>query len=261
MKNYLSKYAYFKSTKEMDEAARQHQLHHYDALSKTDRAVLKVIRCHAVKHGAAHLKYETIEKAIGKSNSTVRTTIRKLVKLEIIQKTHFIRPKSAGFGANIYAILPFHHQSLSDTRPIAEKPCAPSVQEDISETEANLSKAKLLKDFKNMSPADISVSLFTKMKTLLSSTIGSHQTARSFYGIHQSISRKMLRFEIYQDEKQTFEDIAYRALSITVFKTKDKTIRNLPGYFKGVYKNLIDEAFFSDSYQWYAASPDQLTMR
>ena len=95
----LATYAHFTNTHDMDEAARQHVLMHWNAMNTTERAVLDMIRRYSVKYGAAHLKHETIEKAIKKSNATVRRAIRKLEKLDIIERIHYIRPVMSGLGA------------------------------------------------------------------------------------------------------------------------------------------------------------------
>jgi hypothetical protein len=89
------------------------------------------------------------------------------------------------------------------------------------------------------------------MKNLLTRTIGDTKLVREFYGIHRAISGKMLKFEIYQDDKKVFEDLAYRALMITVMATKKKAIRNLPGYFKGVLDQLVEETYFSDIFMCF----------
>ncbi|WP_438296617.1 hypothetical protein [Sporosarcina sp. FA15] len=71
-------------------------------MNQTERDVLDTIRRYSVKYGAAHLKHETIEKTIKKYNAIVRRAIRKLEKLEIIERIHYIRPVMSGLGANIY---------------------------------------------------------------------------------------------------------------------------------------------------------------
>ncbi|WP_432359175.1 hypothetical protein [Sporosarcina sp. UB5] len=86
MMNYLKEYSRFTTIDEMDAAAEQHLMTHWDELTKSDCQVLDVIRRYSVKYGAAHLKHGTIEEAIGKSNVTVRRAIRKLVNLGIIEK-------------------------------------------------------------------------------------------------------------------------------------------------------------------------------
>ena len=89
------------------------------------------------------------------------------------------------------------------------------------------------------------------MKELLAGTIGDTKLAREFFGIHRAISGRMLKYEIYKEDKLIFEDLAYRALVITVMATKKKSIRNLPGYFKGVLDKLVDETYFKDIFMLF----------
>ncbi|WP_432357003.1 hypothetical protein [Sporosarcina sp. UB5] len=255
MTHYLANYARFNTTAEMDAAAEQHLLLHWDELTKSDRQVLDVIRRYSVKYGAAHLKHVTIEKATGKSNVTVRRAIRKLVKLEIIEKVHYIRPVMSGLGANIYIILPFDDQGKMNDRDDDNKPHEDKGNEQLSTDEAPLSKSLLKhKDLNYTSPVEsqkLSTSLFSRMKELLAGTIGDTKLAREFYGIHRATSSRMLKYEIYENDKHVFEDLAYRALMITVMATKKKAIRNLPGYFKGVLDKLIDETYFKDIFMLF----------
>lgn len=257
MTHYLKKYSKFNTIAEMDAAAEQHLSLHWDNLTKSDRQVLDVIRRYSVKYGAAHLKHGTIEDATGKSNITVRRAIRKLVKLEIIEKVHYIRPVMSGLGANIYIILPFDDQGKMNDRDHDDKPHDKEENKQVSTDEALLSKSLLnSKDLNYTSPAEsqkLSTSLFSRMKELLAGTIGDTKLAREFYGIHRAISGRMLKYEIYKDDKHIFEDLAYRALMITVVATKKKAIRNLPGYFKGVLDKLVDETYFKDMFMLFDA--------
>ena len=122
MITYLTEYAHFTNKHDLDEATRQHVLAHWNAMNHTERAVLDMIRRYSVKYGAAHLKHETIEKAIKKSNATVRRAIRKLEKLRILERIHFVRPIMSGLGANIYAINPYSEQSKMNSPGKADKP-------------------------------------------------------------------------------------------------------------------------------------------
>ena len=81
MTTYLSGYAHFTNKLDLDAATSQHVLTNWNEMNQTERAVLDMIRRYSVKYGAAHQKHETIEKAIKKSNATVRRAIRKLEKL------------------------------------------------------------------------------------------------------------------------------------------------------------------------------------
>ncbi|MCM3744083.1 hypothetical protein M3193_07995 [Sporosarcina luteola] len=257
MTHYLKEYTKFNTIAEMDAAAEQHAKRHWNEMTKSDRQVLDVIRRYSVKYGAAHLKHATIEEAIGKTNVTVRRAIRKLVTLQIIEKIHTIRPVMSGLGANIYIILPFDDQGKMNSRDDDNKPHDNKENEQISMDEALPSKSILkAKDLTYTSPEEpstLSTSLFSRMKDLLAGTIGDTKTAREFFGIHRAISGPMLKFDIYKDDKHVFEDLAYRALMITVMATKKKAIRNLPGYFKGVLDKLVEETYFKDIFMLFDA--------
>ncbi|WP_336823742.1 hypothetical protein [Sporosarcina sp. USHLN248] len=256
MTHYLKAYARFTTIEELDAAAEQHLFRHYDHLTKSDRQVLDIIRRYSVKYGAAHLKHCTIEEAIGKSNVTVRRAIRKLVKLGIIEKVHYIRPVMSGLGANIYIILPVDDHGKMNDRNNGNKPHNDTEKDKETEDEAFLSKSLQNKDLKTTSPMELSrfsTSLFSKMKKLLARTIGNTKIARELFGIHRAISGGMLKFDIYKEDKHVFEELSYRALLITVMATKRKAIRNLPGYFKGVLEKLIDETYFNDIFMLFDA--------
>ncbi len=108
MTNHLSTYAYFTCTTKLSQAATQHMLANWRSMNQTDRIVLELILQHSVDHCVAHLPHRTLEKETGKSNATVRRAVRKLVKLEIIERRHYINPVIKGLGPNIYAIRPYN---------------------------------------------------------------------------------------------------------------------------------------------------------
>ena len=166
----------------------------------------------------------------------------------------------SGLGANIYIILPFDDQGKMNDRDDDDKPQEDEEYEQFPADEALLSKSLLTsKDLNNTSPEEpqkLSTSLFSRMNDLLAGTIGDTKLAREFYGIHRAISGRMLKYEIYKDDNSVFEDLAYRALLITVMATKKKTIRNLPGYFKGVLDKLVEETYFKDMFMLFD-KPDE----
>ncbi|MEK4025917.1 hypothetical protein [Sporosarcina sp. FSL W7-1283] len=259
MTHYLSQYAKFQNKIEMDAAARQHIDLHWNAINKTDRAVLEMIRCYSVIYLAAHLKHQTIETKLSLSNSTVRRTLRKLEKLQIIERIHYVRPVMSGLGANIYVILPINDQGNLDRGVEVTEPNQDVVSEAVLEKEPSFYKSQNTKDFIKTSHSageKLSTTLFTKMKDILSLTGDSAKT-REFFGIYRALSGRMLKFGIYKGKEEVFEDLAYRAMRISVMATKTKRIRNLPGYFSGVLRELIDETFFSDIYQEYTVSVEE----
>ena len=241
MTNYLTDYAYFTNKHDLDEAARQHKQANWNAMNNTDRDVLDTIRRYSVKFGAAHLKHDTIAAAIGKSNATVRRAIRKLNKLGIIDRIHYVRPVMNGLGANIYAIRPFPKTMNKSKKPSSlssqqTKPAAP---------------AENIKTTQPVEQLSVPSTLFGRMKELLSSTIGENTLARRFFGVYRQLTIPMLKFSIHEHKGDLFEQLGTQALQIAIQSTKRKNIQNLPGYYAGVLRELIDQALFSDAFKAY----------
>ncbi|WP_318615203.1 hypothetical protein [Sporosarcina sp. YIM B06819] len=253
MTTYLANYAHFTNKDDMDEAVDLHLSANRNTLNSTDRAVLDMIRRYSVKYGAAHLKHETMEKALDKSNATIRRTIRKLEDKNIIKRIHYIRPVMSGLGANIYVIKPFNEQGEMNSREDAEKPVPIEPQPVNSEAEALFSKSIITtKDLHTTSPTEqLSTTLFGRMKSLLSSTIGEMAIARKIFSVYRQQSSRMLSFSIHADKDELFEQLALQALHIAVQATKQKTVRNLPGYYSGVLRELIEKALFSNAFLEY----------
>lgn len=121
--NYLHEYSTFETVKEMDEAISEHIRRNQYELNETDRNVLTMLSRYSVKYkGVAHLKVETIAKAIGKSGRTIQRSLRKLERLNVIERREFIRKKTGGNGANIYVILPVDVAAETSSREDADKP-------------------------------------------------------------------------------------------------------------------------------------------
>ncbi|NYF23933.1 helix-turn-helix domain-containing protein [Sporosarcina sp. JAI121] len=246
MTTYLSEYAHFKNKHDLDAATRQHILAYWNEMNQTERAVLEMIRRYSVKYGAAHLKHETFVKAIKKSNATVRRAIRKLVKLEIIERIHYIRPVKSGLGANIYVIQPTNDQSKLNRPKNDEKPSASRAEPAKPQTETCLSKAINNKNLKRTSPPKIvPTTLFGKMKSLLSSAIGESKLARIFYGVYRKESLQMLKFSIHEDKGGLFKQLAKQALRIPIQTTKLKK--------SGICPAIIQAACANSSTRLYSA--------
>ncbi|TQR18479.1 helix-turn-helix domain-containing protein [Psychrobacillus soli] len=257
MYTYLKNYTHFSTKEELDAATNLHIAKNYNHLNSTDRTVLDTIRRYSVKYGSAHLKAETIGKAIKKSESTVRRAIRKLEKLSIIERIPYVRPVLSGLGANVYSILPINEQAEMNTPSKAEEANDGKNQANNSADEPLFIKSNN-KDLKETYPAEkMPLTLFERMKSILSSTIGDVALARKLFGIHRYHSLKLLMFSIYSDKEELFDELALRALHITVQKTKQKTIHNMAGYYSGVLNKLIDETLFSDTFHFYDKPADQ----
>ena len=234
MTNYLTDYAYFTNKFDLDEAATKHRNEHWQAMNNTDRDVLDVIRRYSVKFGAAHLKHDTISEAIGKSNVTVRRAIRKLVNLRIIDKIHYVRPVMNGLGANIYPIRPYSDPSKLE-QPTKDKPAKQAPRQETKTTDAE-------------EQLPIPKTLFERMKTMLSSTIGKNTLARRFFGVYRQQTLPLLKFSIHEHKAELFEHLGIQALQIATQATKRRNIENLPGYYSGVLRELIDKALFGDAF-------------
>ena len=68
-------------------------------MNVTDHDVLEMIWRYSIKFGATQLTHEAIALEVGKTNGTVRNSIRKLEKLDILDRHHYIRPGMNGLGA------------------------------------------------------------------------------------------------------------------------------------------------------------------
>ncbi|WP_342514639.1 helix-turn-helix domain-containing protein [Sporosarcina sp. FSL K6-1522] len=260
---YLKDYAHFTNTQDMDEAARRHVLAHWNEMNDTDRAVLEVIRRYSVKYGAAHLKHDTMADKISKSNVTVRRAIRKLEKLGIIERIHYIRPVMSGLGANIYTILPFVDHSTLTMLATVDKPSDSKAGDMVPATESCSSQSKNMKtytltDTYPAEPIPTPTTLFGRMKDLLSTTIGDSSVARQLFGIYRAQSLRMMKFSIHEHQGELFEQLAMQALHIVVQAAKRKEVRNIAGYFDGVLRNLVDKALFADIFMEYDVSFDGL---
>ena len=263
MTTYLKDYSHLTNTQDMDEAARRHVIENWNEMNPTDRAVLDMIRRYSVKYGAAHLKHDTMADKIGKSNVTVRRAIRKLEKLDIIERIHYIRPVMNGLGANIYTILPFIDQSTLTMPTTVDKPSDSKTDDIVPESEAFSSKSKNIKthtltDTYPAEPIPTPTTLFGRMKELLSTTIGDSSLARQLFGIYRAQSLRMMKFSIHEHQGELFEQLAIQALHIAVQATKRKTVRNIAGYFDGVLRKLIDKALFDDIFMEYDVAMEGL---
>ena len=241
MTNYLTDYAYFTSKHDLDEAAQQHKQANWNEMNHTVRDVLDTIRRYSVKFGAAHLKHDTIAIAIGKSNATVRRAIRKLNKLGIIDRIHYVRPVMNGLGANIYAIRPF-----TKTIKKSKKTASSSPQQT--------KLATPIENIKTTQPVEqlsVRTTLFGRMKELLSSTVGESTLVRRFFGVYRQLTIPMLKFSIHAHKGELFEHLGIQAMQIAIQSTKRKNIQNLPGYYAGILRELLNNALFDDAFKDY----------
>ena len=243
MINYLTDYAYFTNKYDLDKAASLLRQANWNDMNHTDLDVLDVIRRYSVKFGAAHLKHDTIAKAIRKSNPTVRRAIRKLNQLGIIDRIHYVRPVMNGLGANIYAIRPYNNSSKLEQLASDKSQQVKQRVEQAPKQEAK----------KTYPPEQLAVptTLFGRMKKMLSSTIGEETLACRFFGVYRQLTIPMLKFSIHEHKSGLFEQLGIQALRITVQSRKQKNIQILPSYYYGILCELIEKSLFDDAFKDY----------
>lgn len=140
-----------------------------------------------------------------------------------------------------------------------DKPCDSKADEVVSVSEAFSSKSINIKTntLTDTYPAEQTPTystLFGRMKDILSTTIGESPSARQLFGIYRAQSLRMMNFSVHEQQGYVFEQLAMQALHIAVQATKRKTVRNIAGYFDGVYRKLIYKALFNDVFMEYDVS-------
>ena len=248
--NYLSEYAMFGSVKEMDEAINLHIRRNQYELNETDRDVLMTLSRYAVKYkGVAHLKVATIADIIGKSTITVRRSLNKLVKLNIIEKKTFMRAKSGGNGANIYIILPFDRAEMID-RKEGEKPTQTSVKDNDNQAETislisdkNNTSLETAKPNKPAKPSEDEI-IKRGLKNAIPKPI--YDALEPFfngkdlyntYGILLRAKAKISRFITLETYHERYIDAFYNVIRLY----KAGKIRNLSGYLYVTWQRLTAE--------------------
>lgn len=255
---YLKTYQVFDSVPEMDAHIRSHITENYYKLNDTDRAVLSLLAQYACKYpGAAHLKVETITQAVSKSDVTVRRALRKLESLHVIKRISTIRRVAKGYGANILIILPYDDQSEMISRDESQTPINASTQQHFpkEETDYSLSSKKELlhNTYSNeiVSSAitvDYSINknlstFYQLFKSATFSMLGSDQkTVSQLYGVYRSLTYRVTN--CFPHHKDFYEQVGYQALTISLHATKKKKIRNLAGYYAGVFEKICQRDLF-----------------
>jgi len=254
----LKKYAHFTDTKAMDDATRHHIDAHSKELNKTDKAILESIRLHSVSQCATKLLVKTIADEVGKSKLTVRRSLSKLVRLNIIDRISTYRPINVGQGASILVIRPFISQNDTPEmtpREVVEKPTVPTVEKvEIEGVSSSFITNKPKQSFHDTYASQ--PSLYNRFKSILSNSTGDQSIASRLFGIYKAQSIKLMKFEVHKDQGELFEDLAIQALQITTQATKKKKIKSLTGYYDGVLRELISKTLFGDVFKEYSVEPD-----
>ncbi|QUW20487.1 helix-turn-helix domain-containing protein [Sporosarcina sp. Marseille-Q4063] len=254
--DYLKNHQPFSNKRELNEAVSSHLFRCNFELNKTDRSVIEMLSRYAVKYpGVAHLKLDTLSKAIKKATRTIQRSIRKLEELNIIERKSFTREVSGGYGANLYVFLPPNVISELSPRQEPTSPTAPTKEHPKSENEAiNLKSKKVL--YSHNTYKQVTVTHYQRFKGLLNSYTGeeNQQQINRLYGIYRGQTCRLLKFSIHQDKKELFEALSLQAITIAFQSTKKKNIRNLFGYYDGILRELIEKTLFSDAFIDYSVS-------
>ncbi|SDN12433.1 Helix-turn-helix domain-containing protein [Psychrobacillus sp. OK028] len=255
---YLKTYQVFESVQEMDAHIRSHINENYYKLNDTDRTVVSLLAQYACKYpGAIHLKVETIAHSINKSDATVRRALRKLESLQVIKKISTIRRVAKGYGANILIILPFDDQSELTSREESPISVNSSAGEHFSqeETDNSLSSKKELlhNTYSNeIVPSAIPVKNFLNKNTstfyqqfqsTIFSMLGKDQKIVSqLYGVYRGLTYRVIN--CFPQYKNFYEKVGYQALIISLQALKKKKIRNLTGYYVGIFEKICQRDLF-----------------
>lgn len=109
---YLAQYRTHQTVTELDSSVKEHIYNNFDKLTKSDKAALSCLATHSLQHvGACHLKTSTIAEEIGKSESTVKRSIKRLSEIGIIEIVNTSKMNGIK-GANIYRIN-FFNQNMT----------------------------------------------------------------------------------------------------------------------------------------------------
>lgn len=229
---YLSEYQTFESVHELN-----HHVDQYRQLTTaTEFRVLWLLSRYAVKYpGAAHLKAATIAAELDVSTKTIYRALKSLAELGAIIKHVTTRPKSGGQGANIYTIQPCVQAQVSSREP-AEKPSVASAQDVKNEEET--APSINLKSINNIN------TYYGRFKSLIASTLGEVKQSliSRLFGVYKAQSAPLFIGTGFNPEDVEWTGLS--ALKAAIMATKQKNIRNLPGYYNGVLDRMYDRLYF-----------------
>lgn len=233
----LQQYRTFDGKKELNTAVYKH----IDVLRNDEQpaSVIEVLlflgRSSLRIKGVSFAKYQTIADSIGISKRTVIRAIKSLETYGIIEKIATV--KKWRRSVNIIRIM--SDMSPQNVTSVEE----PEVNEDKAynveiENEPRYYK-HLNKDLNTYTYANAVDTPYKRFKLAVTTFIGdgNNDLVYRLYGVHLA-QTKALR-KAYEDSELI--DVAIRAIHTTFNASKTKTIRNIAGYFNGVYSKLLDD--------------------
>ena len=236
--NYLSDYQTFTTKSELNEAITEHFDRCRYQLNETERTVFLMLARHAVKYpGVAHLKTETIAKAIGKTGRTVRRALASLVALGMIKKVPFMRKVSGGNGANLFLIV----RPSTSTRDEGIKATGTSVEAVETETEpfTLLSKPRCTSDTKR--------GLRDKMPAFIYDSLSPYLNASDLFTAYGAL----LRGKSAIDRTITFESnegLFTDAILSVINAYKRGAVRSIPAVLYTAIKDTTAQIYRKDNY-------------
>lgn len=238
--NY-TKLSNFSNLKEFNHTIEQAMLEIKSEFTKSELIALKrLIRYSAKVSGVCWAKIQTIVAATHKdtqgiSRSTFERMLKKAESLGLIDvHSTYLNNKQKH---NVYVFNKLERVvSKSNTIDV------PKVEKLTHRKTINLLEtSKNLKETYSIENVASKVTFYENMKNLLKATTGTTKFASRLFGIYKANTSKMLQFEVYKHDTERFEVIGYEALRITIRASKEKDIKNLPGFYSGVLNNLIDD--------------------
>ncbi|WP_181349374.1 helix-turn-helix domain-containing protein [Thalassobacillus sp. CUG 92003] len=238
--HYLNEFSTFENTAQLNRAIYEHIRNHTYDLNETDRTTLKLIARYAVKYaGAAHLKADSIGKAIGKSVKTARRVLTKLERLGIVKKHATVRKVNGGKGANIIVILPSDQSSVS-TRADGEKLTESKAEDGRNENEPSdsikLLKHTINKDTPRVPNNALRSALPSAVYKAMSPFVNS-DVLYKYYGLLLKAKRKVAPSTLIENDSAPYVE----AFNAVMFKAKRGLIRNIERYLYVAFEKAAAE--------------------
>jgi DNA-binding Lrp family transcriptional regulator len=146
-------------------------------------------------------------------------------------------------------------QQTSNAIVIQPVPLKESESESVRQDSAKMSdqenniflKQNLINNINTYQPA-APKTFYYQFKSFIQNTIGENQSMTSrLFGVYKAHTAVLVRYGAYS--KEFVEQAGYEALKTAVMATKNKKIRNLPGYFNGVLDQTLDRMVHEEAQQ------------
>ncbi|CAM3802497.1 hypothetical protein [Alkalicoccus chagannorensis] len=260
---HLSEASTFETKADLNAAVADHLRACRAHITDTDYAVLSFVAQHAVKYpGAAQLKADTIASGVDKSNATARRSLRKLAALGVLAKRQLLRPKSGGWGANVYVIQRpaqshdhSHDHSPDSASPRRPKP-QPANQPGETTSKATSNKPEYTNDTETPLPAAM---LRANMPKAVYKALAPYFDARELYGLAGAVFKAKSRHSndiIIEHHAAEFTDV----LRAAVLRYKAGKVKpgKLQGYVYTAVSRLctaitVREKLGAREYDWLGA--------